>query len=553
MGRNRPLVTGLCTLLFLSVLSISRSVEAGEDTFKIPDYIPQKFTDLRLQITGGANSSNNNSHGVEKRNLNSDEYALYGYGDNTHYRRYNLSLGSNGEYRYETVPFRLRCGTDLKTAFDFHKQEQDSYSRDEFYQRDVSSIEDQHSYLVSAKPFVSGSRYFGSKLFLSTAAEIGLYYSYLPSSGHREYYDARQAPDDSLFMVGSYSLADYSSRDYYFSSSVNISGAFGLGHLYEGWYAATSMYIINELRSISLLESEPTSQQMRDICALVYQNSLQHAIDNRIRLIESMQAILGYLEQQGILKQGFFSALILQDVWNFFPRTSRRFGSQVSIGCGVMSSYSRQHDSSFSRVARVLTRYPIENPEIIDTSSSEYNEGISRTENSRHSWLPYVIVQAELCKAIDLKWQFDANFSAKYYLNSYNRSTGSSFGPWSRQRVEYDDYFSLGGAGTLTYIANSRTSASLTGQMAYSGFKQTNLYWSPFENDGMELRSPKQPLNNQQHVVTLQVIYRLAIPTTLVVSLNYNYGQIPANSVYWSRESTDTNYSASVSISHYLF
>ena len=539
MGRNRPLVFGLCVLLFWAVLSTTRSAEAGEGTFKIPDYIPQKFTDLRLQVTGGASSSNQNSSNSSVR-----EYEAGGVlpesGDgksNSHNHYFNL--GSSGEYRYETVPFRLRCGADLTTSLNYSKNNDESHNWGEYYERRSNSDNSYHSYAVSARPFLSGLKYVMRDFFVMTDDHLGLSYSHAPGNRRAILYEAQRTSDDSLSMETQLSSYSDQSRNCQTTFSADVNTAFGFGHIYEGWYAATSLYIVDELRSRSLLVAEPSTQQMKELCALVYQNALQHAIDNRIRFIESMQTILGYLEQQGIMKQGFSSSLIVQDVWNYFPRTSRRFGWQVSIGCGITDNYMRNNDSSFNVTTRVNTRYLIENPSVVDTIASERNEEVSRQDASEHSALPYLQLQADCHRAVDLKWQFDTDLAGRYYFHTYRQS---KFGG----ETDYDDYVSLDGEATLTYIMNSRTSAVLRGQLTYGSYKLTTT-------EGAGSGSSKRSLDRHQYGVSLRMTYRLSIPTSLSFALEYSDQRYPKSSATYLYESNYESYSASVSVSHYLF
>ncbi|MCX6832736.1 MAG: hypothetical protein NT028_11525 [candidate division Zixibacteria bacterium] len=527
-------------------MSTTRSVEAGEVTFKIPDYIPQKFTDLRLRITGGASSNNqsNSSSSVWESGVVGVSPEAGDAKSSAH--SYYLNFGSSGEYRYETVPFRLRCGADFTTNLNYSKSNGESHAWGEYYERRSTSDNSQHSYAISARPFLSGLKYVLGDFFVMTDDRLGLDYRHAPGHLHDIHNDARRASDDSLAMETWFSSYSYQSRNRQFTFSADVNGAFGTGHIYEGWYAATSLYIINELRSRSLLKAEPTTQQMNDLCALVYQNALQHAIDNRIRFIESMQTILGYLEQQGILKQGFSSALIVQDVWNYFPRNSRRFGWQVSVGCGLGNAYARTDDSSFNATTSIKTRYLIQNPNVVDTISSERNEEASRRDARRHSSFAYLQLQTEYHRAIDLRWQFDTDIAARYYFHPFNWSTDVFNQSWHNGRTDYDDFVSLDGEAILTCIVNSRTSAVLRGQLTYESYKLTDA-----EDAGS--RSPKRSLDSHQYEVSLQMTYRLSIPTALSFSLGYGNQRYPQTSVTYLYESSYESYSASVNISHYLF
>jgi hypothetical protein len=546
MGRNHQLASRLCCLLFVSVFSTIRPVEAGEVTFKIPDYIPQKFTDLRLQITGGANSDNRNNDGWSAGESGAGGILSRAGDRNSSSHSHYLNLGSSGEYRYETVPFRLRCGADLTTNLNYGKSNDEYHQWGEYYERGSTSDNSNHRYAISAKPFFSGVKYVHKDFFVLTDDHLNLSYSRGSGNGHYIDYEAGRPSDDSLSMELWSSSNSSQSRNRGVTFYADVNGAFGFGHIYEGWYAATSLYIINEIRSRSLLEAEPSTEQMKALSALVYQNALQHAIDNRIRLVESMQTILGYLEQQGIIRQGSSSPLIVQDVWSYFPRTSRRFGWQVSIGSGFANNWMRSDDSSFNATTRAHTRFLIEAPEIIDTLVYEHQEGVSLWDSRYHSSSAYLQLKSEYHRAIDLRWQFDTDFALRYYLRPFGWSTHISEESWYREKTNYDDYVTLNGETVITYIVNSRTSATLRGQLAHQSYKLTNTQGAG--EGGLE-----RSMDGHLFGISLQMTYRLSIPTTLDFSLEYVNQRYPRSSVGYVAADNYESYGASVRIAHYLF
>jgi hypothetical protein len=301
---------------------------------------------------------------------------------------------------------------------------------------------------------------------------------------------------------------------------------------------------VNELRSRSLVVKEPTVAQMTELCALIYQNRLQHAVDTRIRLIESMQTILDFLTTNGIVAAGTSQAIILQDVWNYFPRVSRRFGFQVRAGLGFEYDYGRNHSSERSRLVDLLTRYPEANPGDLDTTAFTDTVSVTDYAQARESTLPYLLMRFEYARPLNLKWQFDADVTAKYFVNARLSSKyGGDYGK------DYQSYQTLKASGMFQFIVNSRTMATFSSSVSYSHYNVKLRSYA----DAIPVSSPERIQHSLDYTELLTLEYRISIPTTLTATCSYNHIHYPYAGIQNTSTDDISAFRASISLSHYLF
>jgi len=92
---------------------------------------------------------------------------------------------------------------------------------------------------------------------------------------------------------------------------------YGYGRVYNGVYAATAMYMIDELKKAGYIDKEPSYPQMIEMTDIIYQYRLKYYDDRRIHRIEALTAVGEYLQQQGLADDfGTGGQLIIQDVWD---------------------------------------------------------------------------------------------------------------------------------------------------------------------------------------------------------------------------------------------
>jgi hypothetical protein len=132
---------------------------------------------------------------------------------------------------------------------------------------------------------------------------------------------------------------------------------------------------------------------MLDLTDMVYTFRTEYRVDARLHKIESLKAIIDYLESNGIAKAaGPYGYLLIQDVWDYFPNEHRRFGFRGSAGFGFRYNY-RTNQSTNERESNGVVSY------------HRYSH------STRVSESPYVIVGINYFKPLGMRWQIDRRLS----------------------------------------------------------------------------------------------------------------------------------------------
>lgn len=546
------------TAMLLAVLMLPLSA-AGEIGFQITDYKPDRFVDKQLYVTGGV-SYQDYDQKYENTIMPFDSYSLYG-------NKYNPinssgSLGFNYSSTYQ----------DLQRYFYLSLSANASYNRQKSVSSSVTDYPE--NYLGNSR-----SEYYYEWYTLSA----------YPNLGWRKY-----LKDDISFTIsagGSYSLTDYSiyqygneyndlyypnasgyyntsysnsrSRQPYNSSSyvIYLTAGPGWGRTYSGMYAATAIYIVEELRKNNLLKAEPSREQMLRLCELVYKNKLLHAVDKRIRTIESLQEILDYLAAEGLIQNDqSMTYLLTSDVWSYFPMTGRDFGFLFRIAGGLeLEGYESDNDYG-STYLSVQQRYHVDTADVIDTTYYYVSSNMSRANRKRTGTLPYLLIAASYSKPLNFKWQLYTSFNLQYYLSStVNQEAESKYlepadtTRFGETEFEFKNFYMATLYSTLYYIPNSRTLLSMYGSLGYGGFDRTDTETEKM--GGVETDKVVRKVSYDEMILTLRLsaTYRITIPTNVNLSVEYNNGYHPRN-VYISYN--DFEYETlylSASVMHYLF
>lgn len=134
----------------------------------------------------------------------------------------------------------------------------------------------------------------------------------------------------------------HSSTDYlvkydseYFSSSSNyrLSPGIVFGRIYDGDYAAKAEEIIDELWKQNLLQRDLTGAEFKEFSRRIMNRTAAYHYDSRIKNIEALRDIIGYLESIGALEAlDVASFVTINDVYLFSPaRNTRSFGTQFYV------------------------------------------------------------------------------------------------------------------------------------------------------------------------------------------------------------------------------
>ena len=469
---------------------------AADSTFNVDSYIPQKFTDFQLRLDGGFKFTGKNEKGESSSGVNEPPG---GYQDSSDVREIMGAI--NVLYRYETIQQYWRLSLDA-SGYAYHITGNMPYYS--YWLRDHGK---------GVYPAAEVGFYIFSDLLVSFIGQAG--WDYSPGINRN---------DEAL---------KYHDRTY----SFNIGALPGWGRIYEGQYAATSMYIVDELRKADVLIRELNYDEMTQLTELVHYSRQTHAVDARLHKIEALSKIMDYLREIGAADSvGPYGCLLIQDVWDYFPVTSRRFGFRGRIGVGWQYEYFSFHK----------------------TSAIHYYEHEKKYTNR-----PYVIGVLEWGKPFGLHWQLDFQAEGKHFVkpfskrifNEINYAPDPLFG-FRHEDEAYDEYFAdhiLEISSAVRYIYNSRTSASLEAEydLRHYNWREKLQYIGYIQDYHIEIAGGR---DYRVGGVTAILEYRISIPTTLLLTVQYSAEELTYDMGDFNVYKTRTHgYYCTAELVHYLF
>ena len=294
---SRSSFINIALTVFCAFVLVGSVLATGSNDFRIEDYIPQKFTDLEWQLNGGLSLSGNHT--------DSDRGDLYGAylsdKSDSKTRNHGFSLGSQLMYRYETVDRVLKLGGSVSGNFSTYDSERSSYSSDSLglnQSNEYINIE-RYSYRFTVTPSFETRSYLKADLFAGISGNVSIQHADMPTDEHSsEDYD-RYLYDDYIHNRYLTSVEDRESnrRD----RAVELRLTPGWGRVYEGQYAATALYMIDELKGNGLLERVPSKKEMLELTEIIYQNRMAHEVDHRLAKIDALNAVTAYLTEIGVI------------------------------------------------------------------------------------------------------------------------------------------------------------------------------------------------------------------------------------------------------------
>jgi hypothetical protein len=523
-------------VLGLVLLMLPFTVSADPDTtsFKVTSYIPVLFRDMQWTINGrveryGTGDHNYNAPGDDQYSATYSSRSRY-IGAGTDWRKiyvtrslaWNLGLSASSAYSREDYI----SGNDVHTAYRLsHAYDSTSTSTGSFSLRLLGSV----------NPYLSGD------FFLSVSGDLSANFSKTYNSdgvGEGHYIDS--VVTDRVYTEDRWYIrhGNSSSETYSYTASVGA----GWGRVYFGNYAATALYMIEELKNHGQLKSLPDRSQMDSLTEMIYQYRMKHAIDSRLRRIEVLGAVAAFLRAHGLADMADpVAGLYLQDVWDYFPTDQRKFGFIVQASAGVRdyrswygSGQRRTYfDSYIVRAANTDS--------IID--SVTYNDAYSSESHySSRSNSPVFTGSVSYFRPLSLRTQLNATATGNYYLDPTNK------GGYSTYTTEH--YYDAACDITLDYIFSSRTRSRIGASAQYTTYESVEYYDTGTFDDYNRERTD---LGRFTLSGTLQ--YRIAIPTTLLGTLRYNTYRRNQRDDYDPRapRATGHDYTLSLSISHALY
>ncbi len=530
------------TALLIAIFLASASSHAAS-LFKIEDYIPEKFIDLEWRLDGNLRFDGSDQDVISTESgwqIDRSESNRDGT---------DFSGGTDLGYRFETIPKFLRYDLSLDLSFSDDAYESSSYREDSLGSLfHTSSDRDGHTWRMSASETLEAGAYIAGDQFVSAIWSGRATYSNTPDQTDRSMsINEYTSVGDHYYRRSNRNREwDQSMRQYYSRLELKT----GNGRVYEGLYAATAAYMIDELKKTGALTSAPDQDQMLRLCDFIYEYKLKHAIDKRLLKIEALGEIYEYLNSIGATDDGHVGYLAIQDVWDFFPRNSRRFGTMLSGGIGWEFNYYRQGRDNVDSETRLYWNYDINNPAVVDTTLDTTYQSSTSTVNRTQTENVFLTGRFEHYRPVNIRWQWDVVSEIAYYLHaehisgtSMGRSTRRAYvGPPSVEKRDIDDYYRIQAVSTLTYIYSSRTSCEFYGGISYDNYSSrpwgSNERWSSSNRLAMAIDG--------------QMTYRISIPTTLRANVSYDYRK-DKNETTDISESSSSYWTLSTYITHYLF
>ncbi|MEW5923413.1 MAG: hypothetical protein AB1746_05445 [Candidatus Zixiibacteriota bacterium] len=538
----------LSFILFVILISAAIAVNADQPQFRVESFIPQKFTDLEIKLDGaiGNNGSDTDMDMIEpdmERYSNSSDDGQ------------NIDIGGTLVRKYETIPKFYEYHGGL--SFGFRNRDNDAKSRtgddSVFWVKDEWESSSYEFDLFTENTIDAGA-YMLEDLFLSGRVGLDGYYGKAPENKISDYSYRRED------QIGEYyeyiTNSDRETSDEVKRIEINLEFLPGWGRLYEGYFASTALYMIDELKKNGYLEKIPDYDQMMQLTEIIYQYSQKHVIDSRIRRIEALMAITEYLQTHNLIGNLNPSGqVIMQDVWDYFPRNSRKFGYRFRIGPTYSYYYQKSYSTTKLNQYSLTTHTESYFEPLVDTVAFIKSKIDSNRDNRISNRITGFAFMFEYHKPLSHRWQLDAmaNYTAymKYESNIKEKNTNNliAYSSSTERDIQHHDRYEGDISAMATYIANSRTSLSLTGNYSIYHYKRIEVRSN---NNGTQSKFKDPSITQEEVGLVGGLEYRIAIPTTLIINAAYGFNsqEQPSTDNYMD---TDRNsYLFNIRLEHYL-
>jgi hypothetical protein len=532
------LISGLFFLLIPNTFAGADSL----GSFGVDSYIPLKFTDFRWTMRGNMNLNGANNSDKDYPDEYDGNFKEYGDAQ-------TMGVGSALAYTYETLAKHFHTGISISGDFSHSGSGGKSNHGDATYNSPYYHNYDYNSmqrYNFGVSPYAEGDIYLAKEFFIFMSLSSTMGFDKFPEV-NRQSRSGYVWRDTSNYIRESQSVENSEGDENRQNIRINLSVGPGWGRIYSGNYAATALYIIEELRNNELLTKEPSVGQMQNLTEIIYQRRLKHSIDSRIYSIETIEEIAGFLKAEGLMQGSeTASTMTINDVWSYFPNNSRSFGQEFKIGFGLDYSYNRYSSYAEQNDFSLDIYYHRDSTDAVDTLHYFESNYQSTSLDKTISPATQIFFNYGYSKPINLRWQFDLATYGRYVLDQYYKTSlhddriGSpAFNnhDYISIKTKYSDTYYLSIAGTITYILNSRSSGYLRTSANTDHYHRTITRHS--ENGGVVSDTTYAGKAYDYQIFSFEMggTYRISIPTTLNVSINY------------SRRTYDFH----ASINHYLF
>lgn len=554
----------VCLVLFSSFCAAQES-----KPFRVDSYVPEKFTDLEWRVDGsfGANGSSSDAN-YKYFSPNQDPFTS---GQNESSDQLRLSGGSTFRYTYLTQPRFFNCRISFEPRWAASAQNR---GRESQYDTGVArswSIDtirtESGEYTLHGGTQLTSGQYLASDLFLQARANAtvdyrSIYKNVREDTSYSSYYSA---VNNYTSQSSSFSHSDRTedSKNYSIFGELTV----GWGRLHIGEYAATALQIIEVLEEIGLLDQDPSYDQMTELTRRIYELRRKHSMDDRLRRIESLQEIIGFLQAEKLIgtlnvRQG----LLIQDVWDYYPRNKRMFGTQIVGGYGHFHAYRSRQWGTTTSEGRLVTRQFLDSGTVVDTLINEYSFDYNYAKESSDDEQSYLLIDLDHRRPLGPHWQLSLWGTGRIYLNNGNSAnpimTSKTQTAPSRLTANsnattqtYSDHYAIEGNASLEWMVDSRTSLTFGAFWSLSNIVNHTTYVHYYSYPDSLVTSEVQHKNSSRNLgLSSTFYYRVSIPTTLsVFLLVQNQRRTYELDGSDKNEFSDWNYQVSCSLQHYLF
>lgn len=526
------------------------SVLADENKqFMVNSFIPEMFRDLKWQIGGGFDFD-----GSDYTNLSDPPETPYYSRNSNDYDNYRINITSAIEYKYETILRFFSCG--LSVGSHYHNRSGEGIadrSNQSYLLYDNSYTFGDHSYGLQLYPKMEAGQYIFGDFFGKVSANYRYYYDKLSnfkrhSMNHYERIDHL----DSNYRIFSWNdiTNETNNRSKYNGHDIEFS--LGWGRMYEGSFAATALYMIDEIKKGNYLKRDPTYYEMTSLTEIIYQYRLRHIIDSRVRRIEALDSIQSFLAINGITEEmNPRGGLIVQDVWDYFPREERYFGFKIRGGIGIQYLKSENLRETYEQTDYLDTRFHIDTVQVIDTLSFGSSE--IRSSNHRETIYnkPYLIGSIQYSKPINQRVQIGGRIQGTHYFHADEKRIWQIYYYRDDYIIDYESYYVLNLAAEVDYILNSRSRFNFGATYNYLNQWQLRRDTRIHSGTNAILHHEQKAENFDiwSCVFSTRLTYRITIPTTLNFRASYSISRQNITGRY--RDSNRFN--LYLNLNHYIY
>lgn len=542
-------VPGIALIVTCWLFWIALGVASDSTTFRISDYKPTKFVDFEWRLDGEASTASN---GTVRPHVYNPRFGV-GDADEYHYGTGEVEgdFTSYWHFRRETVQMQFEFSTQFTGIISKRSELTEYFDSGSFGSSDYTRYHVDYT-RYRTQTTVNG----GLRIYLlsdvSVSGDLAVTHEYLDYETHTDsrmestvYYDV-----DSLYSYGTKTTDSLSQL---LRKSIALDGNIylGWGRVYDGEYAGTALFLIDEMRYRGLLLREPNYDEMIALTEIIREYRLKHPFDQREFRSKALTVLMAYLGDHQLAREaGVKDLLVVEDVWDHFPAPPRRYGWTLRFGFGGTDSYSSSL-RNYEGEAHYFKVTPNEDtPGELDTTVTD----VARDNRSYHDsqFEPHdrLVGRLDYYRPLSTRWQLNGLFKAVY--NIYHNADPDYSHPQSYWETVGDWEFTL--SSEWHYYHDSRHELVLNGSVYHA--RVTNNHYVPRFNQGAQLthwEHSKYEYHNWKFESALGYSYRLAVATTLRVEATYLYSSdsdiAPSN----TDRTHNNNLSISLGLTHWLF